>query len=204
MRRPTTSRDRSRACARTIFDGRVRRHRFRPALPRLISPLTSYRWEAEHARVRPSTGLVSRCPARPPTSTTCPLARRRCPPSWPWNRSTRTPSPFLHAPSAAATAIAGELEAINDGLLREGRPYLLMGLAGGEPPTSGEGCRWSWAQICGARAIIEASTSGRHADLSQGSHFFHNPDELLGSLTSRSTQRRAAASTGPGSTYSRP
>ena len=31
-----------------------------------------------------------------------------------------------------------------------------------------------WAQICGARAIIEASTSGLHADLSQGSHFFHN------------------------------
>jgi hypothetical protein len=32
----------------------------------------------------------------------------------------------------------------------------------------------AWAQICGARAIVEASTTDLRADLSQGSHFFHN------------------------------
>jgi hypothetical protein len=75
---------------------------------------------------------------------------------------------------SATTAIGGELEAINDGLLREGRPYLLMGFGRWGTSDQWGGVPVEWAQICGARAIIEASTSGLHADLSQGSHFFHN------------------------------
>jgi hypothetical protein len=75
---------------------------------------------------------------------------------------------------AATTAIAAELEAINDGLLREGRPYLLMGFGRWGTSDQWGGVPVVWAQICGARAIVEASTSAFRADLSQGSHFFHN------------------------------
>jgi hypothetical protein len=75
---------------------------------------------------------------------------------------------------AATTAIAGELEAINDQLLREARPYLLVGFGRWGTSDQWGGVPVEWAQICGARAIIEASTSGLRADLSQGSHFFHN------------------------------
>jgi hypothetical protein len=74
----------------------------------------------------------------------------------------------------ATTAIAGELEPINDGLLREGRPYLLLGFGRWGTSDQWGGVPAAWAQICGARAIVEASTSGLHAELSQGSHFFHN------------------------------
>lgn len=75
---------------------------------------------------------------------------------------------------SATTAIVGELETINDGLLREGRPYLLMGFGRWGTSDQWGGVPVAWAQICGARAIVEASTSGLRADLSQGSHFFHN------------------------------
>ncbi len=72
------------------------------------------------------------------------------------------------------SAIAPEIEAINDALVREGTPYVLIGFG-----RWGTSDRWGgvpvvWAQICGARAIVEASTPGLRADLSQGSHFFHN------------------------------
>ena len=75
--------------------------------------------------------------------------------------------------SATAT-IAGELETINDGLLREERPYLLVGFGRWGTSDRWGGVPVAWDQVCGARAIVEASTSGLRADLSQGSHFFHN------------------------------
>jgi hypothetical protein len=74
----------------------------------------------------------------------------------------------------ATTVIASELEAINDRLLREGRPYVLIGFGRWGTSDQWGGVPVAWAQICGARAIVEASTSGMRADLSQGSHFFHN------------------------------
>jgi hypothetical protein len=74
----------------------------------------------------------------------------------------------------ATPAIAKELEGINDALLREGRPYLLAGFGRWGTSDQWGGVPVEWAQICGARAIVEASTSGMHADPSQGSHFFHN------------------------------
>jgi Pyruvate phosphate dikinase, AMP/ATP-binding domain len=75
---------------------------------------------------------------------------------------------------AETPAIAAELEALNDTLVREGRPYVLIGFG-----RWGTSDRWGgvpvvWGQICGVRAIVEASTAGFGADLSQGSHFFHN------------------------------
>jgi hypothetical protein len=75
---------------------------------------------------------------------------------------------------SATTAIAGELETINDRLLRAERPYLLMGFGRWGTSDQWGGVPVAWAQICGARAIVEASSSGLRADLSQGSHFFHN------------------------------
>jgi hypothetical protein len=75
---------------------------------------------------------------------------------------------------SATAAIAGELETINDRLLREERPYLLVGFGRWGTSDRWGGVPVAWDQVCGARAIVEASTSDLRADLSQGSHFFHN------------------------------
>ncbi len=74
----------------------------------------------------------------------------------------------------ATPAIAGEVEALNDALLREGRPYLLAGFGRWGTSDQWGGVPVEWAQICGARAILEARTPAMHAEPSQGSHFFHN------------------------------
>ena len=36
----------------------------------------------------------------------------------------------------------------------------------------------NWGQICGARVIVEISLTGLTAELTQGSHFFHNISNL--------------------------
>jgi hypothetical protein len=80
--------------------------------------------------------------------------------------------------AATARATVAELEAINRNLVEQGRSYVLIGL--GRWGTSDErmGVPVTWAQISGARVIVEARTAAVDTDLSQGSHFFHN---LLGS-----------------------
>ena len=80
--------------------------------------------------------------------------------------------------AATARATVAELEAINRHLVEQGRSYVLIGL--GRWGTSDErmGVPVTWAQISGARVIVEARTTAVDTDLSQGSHFFHN---LLGS-----------------------
>jgi Pyruvate phosphate dikinase, AMP/ATP-binding domain len=81
-------------------------------------------------------------------------------------------------PSAAGPmntrAIAAEIEQINAALLRERKPYLLIGFGrwGSSDPSLGIPVVWS--QIAGARAIVEAMTPEMNVELSQGSHFFHN------------------------------
>jgi hypothetical protein len=72
------------------------------------------------------------------------------------------------------TAIANEVGELNARLVTEGRPYLLVGFGrwGTSDPWGGIPVRW--AQISGARAIVEASLPELPAELSQGSHFFHN------------------------------
>ena len=60
------------------------------------------------------------------------------------------------------------------GLRQEKRPYLLVG-----PGRWGSGDPWlgipvKWAQISGARCIVETDLEDIHVDPSQGSHFFHN------------------------------
>lgn len=87
---------------------------------------------------------------------------------------------------AESPAIARELGTFNKELARECRPYILIG-----PGRWGSCDHWlgipvTWAQISGAKIIIEASPVGYHVDPSQGSHFFHNITSLgIGYLTIR-------------------
>lgn len=70
--------------------------------------------------------------------------------------------------------IADEIATLNDALAAEGRPYLLIGFGRWGSTDSWLGIPVVWAQISGARAIVEASLATMNVDLSQGSHFFHN------------------------------
>jgi hypothetical protein len=67
-----------------------------------------------------------------------------------------------------------DIEAINERLGDEGRPYLLIGFGrwGSSDPWLGVPVNWS--QICGSAVIVEATLPRMNPDLSQGSHFFHN------------------------------
>jgi hypothetical protein len=71
-------------------------------------------------------------------------------------------------------AVAAEVEQMNGRLLREGRPYLLLG-----PGRWGTSDRWlgipvEWRQISGARAIIETDLEEVPVQPSEGTHFFQN------------------------------
>jgi hypothetical protein len=70
--------------------------------------------------------------------------------------------------------IAAELDEMNRYLVIEERPYLLvvLGRLGSSDPWLGIPVRW--AQVSGAKAVVEASSLGMNVDMSQGSHFFHN------------------------------
>ncbi|OGF58676.1 MAG: hypothetical protein A2Y62_06960 [Candidatus Fischerbacteria bacterium RBG_13_37_8] len=70
--------------------------------------------------------------------------------------------------------IADEIGALNSELNKLKRPYLLIG-----PGRWGSADPWlgipvKWAQISGARCIIETGFEDMHVDPSQGSHFFQN------------------------------
>ncbi len=70
--------------------------------------------------------------------------------------------------------IAEEVGRLNDRLVREGTPYLLMG-----PGRWGSSDRWlgipvRWDQISGARVIVETDLADFKVTPSQGSHFFQN------------------------------
>ncbi len=74
--------------------------------------------------------------------------------------------------------IAAELDELNRRLLDRGCRYLLItiGRLGTSDPWLGIPARW--AQVSGAKAIVEASTDAMNVDMSQGSHFFHNVTNL--------------------------
>lgn len=70
--------------------------------------------------------------------------------------------------------IARDLESTNQGLLEEGRPYLLLvygRLGTTDPPF---GIPVDWWQVAGAKVIVESTLPEVPVELSQGSHFFHN------------------------------
>ena len=70
--------------------------------------------------------------------------------------------------------IADELEKLNQRLLAEKRPYILIvfGRLGTLDPWLG--IPVTWGQICGAKVIVEATQENARVELSQGSHYFHN------------------------------
>ena len=70
--------------------------------------------------------------------------------------------------------IALEIEAINRRLVEKHRPYLLIGFGRWGSSHSSLGVPVDWSQICGAKAIVEATLPSMNVELSQGSHFFHN------------------------------
>lgn len=70
--------------------------------------------------------------------------------------------------------IADELEKINQSLVKNNRPYLLIGFGRWGTSDASAGIPVNWGQISGAKAIIEAALANVNFELSQGSHFFHN------------------------------
>jgi len=70
--------------------------------------------------------------------------------------------------------IARELEKLNRRLVAEGRPYLLIGFGRWGSTDPWLGTPVNWAQISGAKVIVEATLPEMNVELSQGSHFFHN------------------------------
>jgi len=71
-------------------------------------------------------------------------------------------------------AIAGDVGTINGKLRKAGRPYLLIG-----PGRWGSADQWlgipvRWAQISGARSIVETALEDVTVEPSQGTHFFQN------------------------------
>lgn len=75
---------------------------------------------------------------------------------------------------AGTAEAAGVLERLNLELVREGRPFALIG-----PGRWGSRDPWlgipvAWSQISGVKAIVETDFADLDIDASQGSHFFHN------------------------------
>lgn len=75
---------------------------------------------------------------------------------------------------ARTAAVAGELEAVNAALAREGGGYLLIG-----PGRWGTADPWlgvpvEWHQISAVRAIVETDLGDVHVAPSEGTHFFQN------------------------------
>lgn len=73
-----------------------------------------------------------------------------------------------------STRIAGEIARINGQLVKQKRPYLLIG-----PGRWGSRDPWlgipvSWNHISGVCAMVETPMPHRMVEPSQGSHFFHN------------------------------
>lgn len=76
--------------------------------------------------------------------------------------------------AALTYKIASELEKVNELLVTENRPYLLMGFGRWGTSDAWAGIPVNWGQISGAKVIVEAPLTGMNSELSQGSHFFHN------------------------------
>ncbi|MGW8268298.1 MAG: PEP/pyruvate-binding domain-containing protein [Longimicrobiales bacterium] len=70
--------------------------------------------------------------------------------------------------------MAAQIERVNLRLLKEGRPYLLIGFGRWGSSDPWLGIPVTWSQVSGAKAIVEASLPSMNVEPSQGSHFFHN------------------------------
>lgn len=70
--------------------------------------------------------------------------------------------------------MAAQIENVNLRLLKEGRPYLLLGFGRWGSSDPWLGIPVIWSQVSGARAMVEATLPDMNVEPSQGSHFFHN------------------------------
>jgi hypothetical protein len=69
--------------------------------------------------------------------------------------------------------MASELDAVNRGLVEEGRHGVFIGLGRWGTTDDRFGVPVKWAQISAARVIVEATMPDAPANLSHGTHFFH-------------------------------
>jgi hypothetical protein len=70
--------------------------------------------------------------------------------------------------------IALEIEKINEELVRNRTPYVLIGFGRWGSSDPWLGIPVNWSQIAGAKVIVECTLPDMYVELSQGSHFFHN------------------------------
>lgn len=75
---------------------------------------------------------------------------------------------------AKTREVAAELAVLNASLVRERRPFALIGFGRWGSSDPWLGIPVEWGQISGVRLLVEAALDELHADPSQGSHFFHN------------------------------
>lgn len=73
----------------------------------------------------------------------------------------------------ATRMMASELDAVNRGLVEEGRHGVFIGLGRWGTTDDRFGVPVKWAQISAARVIVEATMPDAPANLSHGTHFFH-------------------------------
>ncbi|MFH0899197.1 MAG: PEP/pyruvate-binding domain-containing protein [Pseudomonadota bacterium] len=91
--------------------------------------------------------------------------------------------------------VAEQVGALNHRLQADRLPYLLIGPGrwGSSDPRLGIPVKW--AQIAGARVIVETSFLDREVEPSQGAHFFHNVTSFrIGYLTISNTGRHSTES----------
>ncbi|MCP5108694.1 MAG: hypothetical protein GY950_35240 [bacterium] len=74
--------------------------------------------------------------------------------------------------------MADEIEGINRQLTAKDISYLLVGFGRWGSSMPSVGIPVTWGHICAARTMVEISLTGLTAELSQGSHFFHNISSL--------------------------
>ena len=90
-------------------------------------------------------------------------------------------------------AVAEQVAAHNARLSADKTPYLLVGPGrwGSSDPRLGVPVKW--AQIAGARVIVETVFQDREVEPSQGAHFFHNVTSFrIGYLTTSNVDRRGS------------
>jgi CheY-like chemotaxis protein len=91
---------------------------------------------------------------------------------------------------AKSRDVAAEISYLNNKLIAEGKPYLLVGVGRWGSLDPWLGIPVSWEQIAGARAIIETSFKDMAVEPSQGSHFFQNITSfMIGYFTVNSIQK---------------
>lgn len=91
-------------------------------------------------------------------------------------------------------AIAMQVGELNARLVKEKKPYLLVGPGRWGSSDARLGIPVKWAQIAGAKAIVETDFKDRQVEPSQGTHFFHNVTSFrIGYLTLSNIDRHATA-----------